>query len=176
MRILMIIDGLPGGGAEKTVLTLSSGLTELGHQVTLFSLRKVCDYAIPEGIDFQIVQDTCKKPRRKLTEIRVAPVCWIAPSSRQNAAVNLTSCSRICIKPTVSWRTAACWIGIKSGSAYTGCSPSPICAIAAGFLAGLSIIKFVIPMKTATWWRFPALCCTICLKYSRSPAAQSGYP
>ncbi|WP_165852726.1 glycosyltransferase, partial [Enterobacter roggenkampii] len=25
MRILMIIDGLPGGGAEKTVLTLSSG-------------------------------------------------------------------------------------------------------------------------------------------------------
>ena len=38
MRILMIIDGLPGGGAEKTVLTLSSGLTELGHQVTLFSL------------------------------------------------------------------------------------------------------------------------------------------
>ncbi|MCR4018453.1 hypothetical protein NT652_17770, partial [Enterobacter hormaechei] len=43
MRILMIIDGLPGGGAEKTVLTLSSGLTELGHQVTLFSLRKVCD-------------------------------------------------------------------------------------------------------------------------------------
>lgn len=48
MRILMIIDGLPGGGAEKTVLTLSSGLTEMGHQVSLFSLRKVCDYAIPE--------------------------------------------------------------------------------------------------------------------------------
>lgn len=61
MRILMIIDGLPGGGAEKTVLTLSSGLTEMGHQVSLFSLRKVCDYAIPEGIDYQVVQDTCKK-------------------------------------------------------------------------------------------------------------------
>lgn len=69
MRILMIIDGLPGGGAEKTVLTLSRGLTEMGHQVSLFSLRKVCDYAIPEGIDYQVVQDTCKKPWRKLTEI-----------------------------------------------------------------------------------------------------------
>lgn len=34
MRILMIIDGLPGGGAEKTVLTLSSGLIEMGHQVS----------------------------------------------------------------------------------------------------------------------------------------------
>lgn len=69
MRILMIIDGLPGGGAEKTVLTLSSGLIEMGHQVSLFSLRKVCDYAIPEGIDFQVIQDTCTKPWRKLTEI-----------------------------------------------------------------------------------------------------------
>ncbi|STD24649.1 RfaB [Enterobacter asburiae] len=69
MRILMIIDGLPGGGAEKTVLTLSRGLIEMGHQVSLFSLRKVCDYAIPEGIDYQVVQDTCKKPWRKLTEI-----------------------------------------------------------------------------------------------------------
>ncbi|MFK3659493.1 glycosyltransferase [Scandinavium sp. NPDC088450] len=69
MRILMIIDGLPGGGAEKTVLTLSRGLVEMGHQVSLFSLRKVCDYAIPEGIDYQVVQDTCKKPWRKLTEL-----------------------------------------------------------------------------------------------------------
>ncbi|SEK88970.1 Glycosyltransferase involved in cell wall bisynthesis [Kosakonia sacchari] len=69
MRILMIIDGLPGGGAEKTVLTLSSGLVEMGHQVSLFSLRKVCDYPIPEGVDFQVIQDKCKKPWRKLTEI-----------------------------------------------------------------------------------------------------------
>jgi hypothetical protein len=53
----MIIDGLPGGGAEKTVLTLSRGLIEMGHQVSL-SPRKVCDYAIPEGIDYQVVQDT----------------------------------------------------------------------------------------------------------------------
>lgn len=62
MRILMIIDGLPGGGAEKTVLTLSSGLTELGHQVTLFSLRKVCDYAIPEGSIFRLCRIPVKNP------------------------------------------------------------------------------------------------------------------
>jgi glycosyltransferase involved in cell wall biosynthesis len=69
MRILMIIDGLPGGGAEKTVLTLSRGLIKMGHQVSLFSLRKVCDYTIPEGIDYQVVQDHSKKPWRKLTEL-----------------------------------------------------------------------------------------------------------
>lgn len=69
MRILMIIDGLPGGGAEKTVLTLSRGLMEMGHQVSLFSLRKVCDYPLPEGLDYQVVLDRCKKPWRKLTEL-----------------------------------------------------------------------------------------------------------
>nr|AIA91546.1 CAZy families GT4 protein [uncultured Erwinia sp.] len=41
MRILMIIDGLPGGGAEKTVLTLCEGIAKQGHQVTLLSLRAV---------------------------------------------------------------------------------------------------------------------------------------
>ncbi|WP_428946384.1 glycosyltransferase [Pantoea sp. FN060301] len=65
----MIIDGLPGGGAEKVVLTLSKGLVDRGHQVVLFSLRTVCDYTIPEGVDFQIVADACKKPWRKLTEL-----------------------------------------------------------------------------------------------------------
>ena len=53
MRILMIIDGLPGGGAEKTVLTLSKGLVAMGHQVSVFSLRRVCDYEIPEDVDYQ---------------------------------------------------------------------------------------------------------------------------
>lgn len=65
----MIIDGLPGGGAEKVVLTLSKGLIERGHRVTLFSLRTICEYSIPEGVDYQVVVDRCKKPWRKLTEL-----------------------------------------------------------------------------------------------------------
>ncbi|WP_380184189.1 glycosyltransferase [Kalamiella sp. sgz302252] len=65
----MIIDGLPGGGAEKVVLTLSKGLIERGHRVSLFSLRAVCDYAIPPGLDYQIIEDGCRQPWRKLTEL-----------------------------------------------------------------------------------------------------------
>ncbi|CAK9886957.1 MAG: N-acetylgalactosamine-N,N'-diacetylbacillosaminyl-diphospho-undecaprenol 4-alpha-N-acetylgalactosaminyltransferase [Candidatus Erwinia impunctatus] len=68
-RILMIIDGLPGGGAEKTVLTLSRGFLALGHRVSLFSLRSVCDYPLPEGIDYQVIEDRCCTPWRKLTEL-----------------------------------------------------------------------------------------------------------
>ena len=39
MRILFVIDGLPGGGAEKVVLTLAEHFLSQGEQVSLFSLR-----------------------------------------------------------------------------------------------------------------------------------------
>lgn len=70
MRILMIIDGLPGGGAEKVVLTLSQGMQQMGHDVSLISLRDVCNYPIPAGIHYQVMADTSRKPWRKLTELR----------------------------------------------------------------------------------------------------------
>ncbi len=69
MRILMIIDGLPGGGAEKVVLTLAEGLLEQGHQVALLSLRDVCSYAIPAQIEYKVVNDDCRTPWRKLNEL-----------------------------------------------------------------------------------------------------------
>jgi len=69
-RILLIIDGLPGGGAEKVVLTLAKGLLSLGHRVSLFSLRSVCDYPLPAGLDYQVIQDRCRKPWRKVTELQ----------------------------------------------------------------------------------------------------------
>ncbi|OZI13765.1 glycosyl transferase [Sodalis-like symbiont of Philaenus spumarius] len=69
MRILMIIDGLPGGGAEKVLLTLAQGLVSQGNRVSIFSLRGVCDYALPEGIEYQIITDHAHTPWRKLTEL-----------------------------------------------------------------------------------------------------------
>lgn len=68
-HIVMIIDGLPGGGAEKVVITLSQGLLALGHRVSLLSLRDVCNYTLPEGIDYRVIADTSRSPWRKLTEL-----------------------------------------------------------------------------------------------------------
>ena len=68
-HIVMIIDGLPGGGAEKVVITLSQGLLALGHRVSLLSLRDVCNYTLPEGIDYRVITDTSRSPWRKLTEL-----------------------------------------------------------------------------------------------------------
>lgn len=69
MRILMIIDGLPGGGAEKVVLTLSEHMQKMGHDISLYSLGKACDYAIPDGVNYQVVVSDSKAPWRKLTEL-----------------------------------------------------------------------------------------------------------
>lgn len=69
MRIVMMIDGLGGGGAEKVVLTLCEGLQKMGHQTTLLSLRDVCDYPIPAGVRYQVVADHSRAPWRKLTEL-----------------------------------------------------------------------------------------------------------
>lgn len=69
MKILLIIDGLPGGGAEKVVLTLAENFICQGDSVSLFSLRDVCDYALPEGLNYQVIADRCRSPWRKLTEL-----------------------------------------------------------------------------------------------------------
>lgn len=69
MRILFIIDGLPGGGAEKVVITLAGHLLRQGEQVSLFSLRDVCEYPLPDALDYRVIADHCRAPWRKLTEL-----------------------------------------------------------------------------------------------------------
>ncbi|VFP82929.1 glycosyltransferase [Candidatus Erwinia haradaeae] len=56
MRILMIIDGLPGGGAEKVVLTLCQDIHHMGHRVTLLSLRDVCHYTLPQEVQYEVLK------------------------------------------------------------------------------------------------------------------------
>ncbi|VFP84071.1 Glycosyl transferase group 1 family protein [Candidatus Erwinia haradaeae] len=53
MRILMIIDGLPGGGAEKVVLTLCKEMRQRGHWISLLSLRNICHYTLPKEVQYQ---------------------------------------------------------------------------------------------------------------------------
>ncbi|WP_230403544.1 glycosyltransferase, partial [Plesiomonas shigelloides] len=69
-NILFIIDGLPGGGAERVVLTLAEGMLAQGHEVTLISLRDVCHYSLPVGLNYQVVADQARGPLRKLGELR----------------------------------------------------------------------------------------------------------
>ncbi|MGL6002444.1 MAG: glycosyltransferase [Plesiomonas sp.] len=69
-NILFIIDGLPGGGAERVVLTLAEGMLQQGHKVTLISLRNVCTYTLPAQLQYIVVEDNAHGPFRKLNEIK----------------------------------------------------------------------------------------------------------
>jgi glycosyltransferase involved in cell wall biosynthesis len=69
-NILFIIDGLPGGGAERVVLTLAGEMARRGENVTIASLQKRCDYEIPPGVDYLVVEDSYHGPLRRQTEIR----------------------------------------------------------------------------------------------------------
>ena len=69
--IVFIIDGLPGGGAERIILTLARGLINLGHDVIVLSLDDRCDYPIPEGVIYIVSNDTGNRGLfRRINEIR----------------------------------------------------------------------------------------------------------
>lgn len=92
MRILMVIDGLPGGGAEKVVLTLCQGIQQMGDDVSLVSLRDICKFPIPQGINYLVVADNSQTPWRKLTELsrRAAALDQaIADMERKHGAFDL---------------------------------------------------------------------------------------
>ncbi|MFZ4115778.1 MAG: glycosyltransferase [Chthoniobacterales bacterium] len=69
-RILFLIDGLSGGGAERVVLTLAGAMVEQGHAVTLVSLRRDCAYEIPKGVSYLVVEDHYRGPLWRQTEIK----------------------------------------------------------------------------------------------------------
>jgi len=50
MKFAFVITNLAGGGAEKVVLTLASGLAGRGHDVDVVLLERRIEHKIPEGI------------------------------------------------------------------------------------------------------------------------------
>lgn len=68
-HILLIIDGLPGGGAENVTLTLAKGFQQRGCAVTLLSLSARLDYEIPTGVNYIVDHDTNNGPFRKTHEL-----------------------------------------------------------------------------------------------------------
>jgi len=70
MRVLFVVDGLAGGGAERTVLRLASELVGRGHEVGVASLRPERAYPVPEGVTLIECFDTSPRRLRKIGEVR----------------------------------------------------------------------------------------------------------
>jgi glycosyltransferase involved in cell wall biosynthesis len=69
-RFLLVIDGLGGGGAEKTMLALAGEMARRGHDVTVTNLRDARAYPIPEGVCLLPCFDTAPRRLRKYGEVR----------------------------------------------------------------------------------------------------------
>lgn len=60
MKFVFVITNLAGGGAEKVVLTLATGLTARGHDVQIVLLENRIEHVVPEGL--RVVSLTEKAP------------------------------------------------------------------------------------------------------------------
>lgn len=70
MRVLFVVDGLAGGGAEKTVLRLAREMTGRGHDVAIASLRAEQVYPVPDRVTLIESYDTSPRRLRKIGEVR----------------------------------------------------------------------------------------------------------
>lgn len=136
MRILFVIDGLPGGGAEKVVLTLAAQFLRDGDRVSLISLRDVCEYPLPEGLDYQVVADRCRKPWRKLTELsrRARQLDAAVVRAEQQGQFDLVL-SNLHKTDRIVARSRRC-ASVTSGSVCTASFRPPISDIAPALTAG----------------------------------------
>ncbi|EWD75426.1 hypothetical protein P823_03574 [Klebsiella pneumoniae UCI 20] len=136
MRILFVIDGLPGGGAEKVVLTLAAQFLRDGDRVSLISLRDVCEYPLPEGLDYQVVADRCRKPWRKLTELsrRARQLDAAVVRAEQQGQFDLVL-SNLHKTDRIAPAAGRC-ASVTSGSVCTAYSLPPISGTAPALTAG----------------------------------------
>jgi glycosyltransferase involved in cell wall biosynthesis len=70
LRVLFVVDGLAGGGAERSVIRLSSEMAGRGHDVTIATLRDERAYDLPEAVTLVPCYDTSPRRLRKIGEVR----------------------------------------------------------------------------------------------------------
>jgi len=68
-RILFVIDGLAGGGAEKTLLRLARHAASDGHAVEIATLRDEQALPVPDGVELIAAHDTRSRRTRKFGEV-----------------------------------------------------------------------------------------------------------
>jgi len=68
-RVLFVIDGLAGGGAEKVVLTLAGEMVRHGHGAAVVSLRDERAYPVPAGVTLIPCYYTRGRRLRKIREV-----------------------------------------------------------------------------------------------------------
>ncbi len=91
-NIVIVIDGLTGGGAERVMISLATEMVAQGHKLTILSLNNRCDYAIPEGIKVCYLFDhkASKVDRFWQVKASIAKLeLWFTHEQKQSGAFDL---------------------------------------------------------------------------------------
>lgn len=92
MNIVIVIDSLAGGGAEKVMLTLAEQLVTFSHNVTILSLANSFEYAIAEYINVDnLFSDRASKVDRfwqRKSSIRKLEA-WFSNKEQQIGSIDL---------------------------------------------------------------------------------------
>lgn len=104
--------------------------------MSLISLRDVCEYPLPEGLDYQVVADRCRKPWRKLTELsrRARQLDAAVVRAEQQGQFDLVL-SNLHKTDRIVARSRRC-ASVTSGSVCTAYSLPPISGTAPALTAG----------------------------------------
>ena len=107
-----------------------------GDRVSLISLRDVCEYPLPEGLDYRVVADRCRKPWRKLTELsrRARQLDAAVVRAEQQGQFDLVL-SNLHKTDRIVARSRSC-ASVTSGSVCTAYSLPPISGTAPALTAG----------------------------------------
>jgi len=70
-NIVIAIESLTGGGAEKVMLVLARELIARGHRVIMLLLKHKIDYPVPDGLTVKVLPPQTGKPRRRQNSKRL---------------------------------------------------------------------------------------------------------
>jgi len=93
-RILFVIDGLAGGGAEKTLLRLARHMTALGHAAEIATLRDERALPVPDGVGLIPAFDTRSRRVRKLGEVGRRTVAKVRARHHDSSAIAIFGLTR----------------------------------------------------------------------------------
>jgi len=61
MKFVLVITNLAGGGAEKIILTLATGLSQRGHQTEVILLERVIEHEVPDCLNLTALTTKASK-------------------------------------------------------------------------------------------------------------------
>jgi glycosyltransferase involved in cell wall biosynthesis len=72
VKLALVTTNLRGGGAEKAVIKIATGLAERGHEVHIVLLENVIEYALRDGLRVHCVADSGRLPNGWIGKRRAA--------------------------------------------------------------------------------------------------------